>query len=103
MVQENWQYIELGRSGGQVPTFRPKYRLEIKDLSAEERQTLARLLKEADFFHQPDRFPGTGFPDTFEYRLTVQSAEASHTVVFHDQDGHPESLDTITDWVYSHQ
>jgi hypothetical protein len=103
MAQESWLYVELERSGGHVPTFRPKFRLEVKALSVDERKKLDRLLKDADFFHQPARFSGTGHPDAFEYRLTVEGTEESHTVVYHDQDGHPESIDTLADWVRAHQ
>lgn len=103
MAQENWLYIELERSGGHVPTFRPKFRVEIKDLSATECEQLDRLLRNVDFFHQPARFSGTGHPDAFEYRLTVAGGEGSHTVVFHDQDGHPEAIDALATWIRAHQ
>jgi hypothetical protein len=71
--------------------------------SAEDRKAIDRLLSKADFFHQPARFSGTGHPDVFEYRLTVQAAQESHTVVFHDEDGHPESLDALADWIRNYE
>ena len=103
MTQENWLSIEFERSGGQVPTFRPRFRVEVKGLSVDDHKAIDRLLGKADFFSQPARFPGTGHPDAFEYRLTVQTAEESHTVVFHDEDGHPKSLDALADWIRNYQ
>lgn len=101
--QKELVYIELERSGGQIPTYRPKFRVEVKDLSAEHRKALDRLLKDADFFHQPARFSGTGHPDAFEYRLNVQATDGSYVLIFHDQDGHPESIDALADWVRTRQ
>ena len=107
MVQESQGkhtliYVELERSGGQVPTYRPKFRVDVKGLSVEHRRVLDRLLKDADFFHQPTRFSGTGHPDVFEYRLHVQASDGSHVLIFHDQDGHPESIDKLAEWIRTH-
>ena len=103
MAQHDWLYIELERSGGQVPTFRPRFTVEVKSLNPEDRKAIDRLLSNADFFRQPARFSGTGHPDAFEYRLTVQATEGSYTVIFHDGDGHPESLDALAEWVRNYQ
>jgi hypothetical protein len=103
MVKPDWLYIELERSGGQVPTFRPRFRIDIKGVSEEDLKTVDHLLSKVDLFHQPDRFPRTGHPDTFEYHLTIGSAEESHTIVFHDEDGHPKSLDALVDWIRDYQ
>ena len=102
MAQNNLIAVDLQRSGGQVPTYRPSVRVDAKELSAEERADLERLLRKADFFQQPAQFPATA-AEVFEYRLTVQSTEQSHTVVFHDRDGHPEALDQIRDWLNARQ
>ena len=103
MAQENLLAVQLEREGGQVPTYRPKVRIDVKDLSAADRAELDRLLKDADFFHQPTCFSETGFPDAFKYTLTVETGEGSHTVVFHDQDGHPESIGALTTWIRAHK
>ena len=103
MAQDKWSFVELERSGGQVPTFRPKFRIEAKDLSEEERGSLDRLLKNSDFFNQPSRFSETGHPDTFEYRLTCDWDGQTHTVVLHDQDGHPATLDALVEWILDHK
>ena len=103
MAQDNLLAVQLERSGGQVPTYRPKFKVEVKNLNAADRAQLERLLKEADFFHQPKSFSETGLPDVFKYTLTVETQEGSYTVVFRDQDGHPESLDALAVWIRSHK
>jgi len=91
--------VELERSGGQVPTFRPKFRVDIGNLRQNEREEFGRLVKQSEFFKQPDRIIGTVHPDAFEYRLTVQTKDGSHSVTYHDDDGHPDSIDTMADWI----
>jgi hypothetical protein len=103
MAQENLLAVQLDRSGGQLPTYRPKFRIEVKNLSAADRAELERLLKEADFFQQPNRSSETGLPDAFKYTLTVETGEGSHTVVFRDQDGHAPALDALAAWLRAHK
>ncbi len=103
MAQENLVSVKLEREGGHVPTYRPKVRIDIKELSAADRTELDRLLKDADFFHQPDRSSETGHPDAFKYTLTVETEEKSYTLVFRTQDGHPESLDALAAWIRAHK
>jgi hypothetical protein len=95
--------VELERSGGQVPTFRPKFRIEVGNLSRNERDELERLITKSDFFQQAPQTAGTVHPDAFEYRLTVHTKDGSHTVTYHDDDGHPESIDRMADWIRSHR
>lgn len=99
MAQTGELSIEVERSGGQLPLYRPRFKVEEKDLSGQERRMLAHLVEKADFFSQPGRFSLTGHPDAFEYRMTVIQSGKAHTVVFHDDDGHPESLDDLVDWL----
>jgi hypothetical protein len=91
--------VELERSGGQVPTIRQRFRIDAGNLSQNERDELKRLITEADFFRQPARIVGTAHPDAFEYRLTVQTKDGSHSVTYHDDDGHSDSIDSMADWV----
>jgi hypothetical protein len=103
MAQESLLRVELERSGGHVPTFRPKYVVAVAALTAAERAQLAGLIEGAGFFRLPARFSKTAHPDAFEYRLAIQDASASHAVIYHDGDGHPESLDDLADWIIDHQ
>ena len=103
MDQPPCPHMELERSGGQVPTLRPRYAVTPDSLTPGQCRELERLLAAADFFRLPARFSTTGLPDTFEYRLTATSGSQSHTVVYHDADGHPEPLDAIAEFVRRHQ
>src|SRR5215831_19115367 len=91
--------IELERSGGQVPTLRPKFKIDVGKLSQNQRDELEDLITKTDFFRQPARTTGTVHPDAFEYRLTVQTKDGSHSVIYHDDDGHPDSIDSMADWI----
>jgi hypothetical protein len=95
--------VELERSGGQVPTLRPKFRVDLGKVSRNERDELQRHLTASDFFRQPARIAGPTHPDAYEYRLTVQTKDGSHSVTYHDDDGHHESIDTMADWIRAHQ
>ncbi|MEY5100143.1 MAG: hypothetical protein RJA36_2862 [Pseudomonadota bacterium] len=79
--------------------YRPRYRVETKHLNPQEQKLLQQIFDRSDFFNLPDRFSLTGYPDTFEYRMTVNQDGKEHTVIFHDDDGHPESLDELMDWL----
>jgi hypothetical protein len=96
-------YVEWKRSGGQIPTLRPAVRLAAQDLSSAERAELERLIQSADLANQPARFPGKRAPDSFEHQLTVHSTNETRTLVFHDQDGHPQSVDALVAWIRSRQ
>ena len=95
--------VELERSGGQVPTLRPKCKIDLGSVSRNERAELERHIAASDFFRQPARIPGPVHPDAFEYRLTVHTKDGSHSVIYHDDDGHHESIDTMADWIRAHQ
>lgn len=95
--------VELDRSGGHVPTYQPHFRLDVGKLAPSERRELQRLVRESDFFAHPANIAGTAHPDSFEYHLTVQTKDGRHTVTYHDDDGHPESLDAVADWIRAHQ
>ncbi len=102
MADSPLQYVAYERSGGQVPTYRPAARIEAAKLTAGERAELDKLLKSADLLRQPQSFAAPRIPDSFEYRLTVAYANETRTIVFHDQDGHPQSLDALVNWIKAH-
>ena len=99
MSQTDVSSVSVERSGGQVPTYRPSFKVDVKSLSEQERKTLLRLLQDVDFHRPAARSPGGAVPDSFEYTLSVEDASGAHTVVFRDQDGHPKSLDALVDWI----
>ena len=102
MEKEDLIQVELERSGGLIGIPR-MFRIEVKNLNSKEQTALGRLIENADFFNLPESYSKTGRPDAFEYRLRIQGAKRDHTVVFHDQDGHPEILDELEAWVRDHQ
>ncbi|MDY7791648.1 protealysin inhibitor emfourin [Burkholderia ubonensis] len=95
-------YVEVERSGGQIPTYRPKVRVDVDRLTADERQRLEELVANAHLEHQATGTVNLPFPDAFTYRLTVKMPGCpERTVAFADQDGHPAALDELADWVRS--
>lgn len=97
-------YVELVRSGGQVPTYRPTARIDVDSLSEADRRTLEALARDARLDQQPAQLPKSAVPDVFSYRLTVKlPGQPERTVTFHDQDGHPTTFDKLADWIRSHK
>jgi hypothetical protein len=103
MADDPLQFVAYERSGGQVPTLKPSGRIEADKLTARDRAELEKLVKSADVLHQPTTAAASRIPDSFEYRLTVGYADQTRTIVFHDQDGHPQSLDTLVNWIKAHE
>ena len=102
MDQPDVSTVSIERSGGQVPTYRPSFKVDVKNLSEQERKTLLRLLQEIDLKQQAARSPGRAVPDAFTYTLNVENASGTQKVVFSDQDGHPKSLDALLNWIKEH-
>jgi hypothetical protein len=102
MGNEEWVRIELERSGGLLGAPRT-FAVDVNKLGAQDATEIARLAERVLFFDLPGEYPHSGLPDAFEYRFTITSAAQAHTVVFHDQDGHPDILDEIVDWVVNRQ
>ena len=103
MAGEQWLEVILQRSGGQLPTLRPTFRIDVARLSAGDKQMLDRLLNAARFLDLPAQISKAGHPDSFAYELTVHGAAHSNTVLFHDQDGHTPALDELVQWIREHQ
>jgi len=102
MADSPLQFVAYERSGGQVPTLKPSGRVEAAGLTSKDRAELEQLVKNADVMHQPETVAAARVPDSFEYRLTVGYADQTRTIVFHDQDGHPQSLDALVNWIKAH-
>jgi hypothetical protein len=94
--------VELVRSGGQLPTYKPTYKLDAHDLTEADRKSLEALVAKLDLAKLPDRFTASPAPDAFEYVLTVRRDEATRTITFHDMDGHPQTLDELVSWIRAH-
>jgi len=95
-------YVELERSGGQLPTYRPTVRIDVDSLSEADRRKLDALIHGARLDQQPAQFSKSAVPDAFSYRLTVKlPGQPERTVTFRDQDGHPASIDNLADWIRS--
>jgi hypothetical protein len=102
MDDSRLRYVAYERSGGQLPNYRPSARVEAAKLSKTEHAELEKLIRGADIMRQPEAFRGQPIPDSFEHKLTVAYGKRTRTVVFHDQDGHPASLDSLVNWIKSH-
>ena len=93
-------YVELERTGGQVPTYRPTVRVDVAALSAADRQKFDELTRNAPLAPPAAPASKAPIPDGFTYRLTVKLAgQPERTLTFGDQDGHPASLDHLADWI----
>jgi hypothetical protein len=102
MSDGSLQSLELKRSGGQLPTYAPSFKVDPNQLSEPDRRTLESLLAGIDLASLPERFPAKPIPDAFEYTLTVRRNNTTRTVVFHDMDGHPKALDELAAWIRTH-
>jgi len=102
MGKEELLQVELERSGGQLGLPR-MFSIDVKSLTAENRAVLEQMIVKTDFFNLSGSYSKTGKPDTFEYRLTILSSKRKHSIIFHDQDGHPQALDDLDEWIRSHQ
>jgi len=99
----DWRRIELTRSGGQLPTFKPHIALTLDSLAATDRDALLQLLQTSNFSTLPARFSGHAHPDAYTYRLSAWNADGVRTVEFSDDDGHPAALDAVRDWLLAHK
>ena len=71
--------IDFERSSGIVG--RPlHYSADLSDLSEDVAQNLQRMIDEANFFDLPENLSASSTPDEFQYKLTVQDEDRTHTV-----------------------
>ena len=71
--------IEFKRSGGVIGNA-IHLNLDLGSLPEDEVQRLQRLLLESDFFEIPENIAGEITPDEFQYVITVDAGNTSHTV-----------------------
>jgi hypothetical protein len=86
----------LERSGGQLPTFRPRVEVPLAALPPALQGEAQALIGAA----QAHATRGARHPDAFTYRITVTRADGSSRVLeFGDADGHDAALDALADWI----
>lgn len=61
-------------------------------------QTLQQLVEAAAFFHLPETPPPSKQRDRFEYVVTIQKGDQSHTITFSETTV-PESLTPLMRWL----
>ncbi len=72
--------ISLERSGG-FAGIRLTTTVDTDSLADDEARTLQQLVESSDFFHLPATLmPQKPQPDRFQYTLTVETDDKSHTV-----------------------
>jgi len=85
--------ITFERSGGIIGN-EIQLELDLNSLPSDESQYLLRLISEADFFNIPENLASNSTPDEFQYRITVDAGNTSHTVRVADTTM-PKSLSTL--------
>ena len=65
--------------------------LDLNQLPADESQELQRLILDSNFFNIPQNLIQTAKPDEYEYTITVEAGNSSHTVQTSDSTA-PEQL-----------
>ena len=92
--------IHFERSGG-FAGLRSKHDIAASDLTAEERDTLHRLLESSHFFQLPSqlRAPNPG-ADRFQYKIAVDDGNREHAVDL-DEAAIPDDLRPLIEWLRS--
>ncbi len=88
-------FIRTGGFGG----IRLTTSVETTQLPPDQAVTIHKLLDDSRFFDLPENIaPPRPVPDSFQYRLTVASAEQTHTVTVSDT-ACPDSLRPLIDYL----
>jgi hypothetical protein len=91
-------HIEFTRSGG-FAGMRLVTSVDTEQLPSEQVLTLDKLISDAGFFELPERLaPAAPAPDRFEYHLTVDSAEKTHSIVVNEAAA-PDSLRPLLNYL----
>lgn len=96
-IEQTAMQITLQRSGGftGIPL---TLTVVTTTLSPDKATQLRHLVEAADFFHvsSPPSMPAQ--PDRFEYVVTVQEGDRTHTITF-GEPAMPESLKPLLNWL----
>lgn len=91
-------HIDFVRTGG-FGGIRLATTVDTQQLPSEQASTLDRLISDADFFKLPEQIrPPSPAPDRFEYKVTIATADATHSVVVSDP-ATPESLRPLLNYL----
>jgi emfourin len=91
-------HIDFTRTGG-FAGLRLSTSVDTSELPPEQAQEVDHLISEAAFFDLPkELLPQNPRPDRFEYRLTVDAGDRSHSVVVSDAAA-PESLRPLLNYL----
>ena len=87
--------IKLGRAGGFAGIGRPPRVLDTTRINPARAKDLLRHVEESRFFElPPEILPAQPKPDSFQYALTIEDGNRSHTVTT-TQDAAPGSLQAL--------
>lgn len=90
--------IIFERSGGFAGR-RVQTRIDTSNLTAAQASQLQRLVAESGFFGLPGRLQSAEpKPDRFQYSLTVETGEGSHTVQA-SEEAVPQGMRPLLDWL----
>ncbi len=90
--------VDFIRTGG-FAGIRLTTSVETTQLPPDQAVTIHKLIDDSRFFQLPENIaPPKPMPDSFQYRITVASAEQTHTVSVSDS-ACPDSLRPLIDYL----
>lgn len=90
--------IQFVRSGG-FAGIRQSFSASSESLSAEQQKSLSELIQAARFFDQPEVMESSGAgADRFNYRISVEGEQGSHTVDV-DEAAIPQEMRPLIAWL----
>jgi hypothetical protein len=91
--------INFERTGGFAAAMHQAKTIDTANLPPDDDRTVRALIDKSDFFDQPSN---TAAPkssaDMFQYKLTVEDGDRSHTVAL-SQTAVPEAMQPLLNWV----
>jgi len=90
-------HVSFERSGGfaGIPM---SLSMDSATLACNDAAHLRQLVDNADFFNLPETIPTPAQPDRFQYKITVQEHDRSHTVTV-GESGVPTTLKPLVNWL----
>lgn len=92
--------ITFEQSGGFAGLIRTKT-INTSTLSPSDAQQVQRLINAADFFRLPDSIESDAQPDRFQYYITVEADDQTHSVEF-SETNIPPTLRPLFEWLQNH-